>query len=231
MAAEAVWCMWLPRDALTKLATHDIQALTSVSWPWASVMGPARAFVASAQRLGWRLDSALVVHTDVGMTLDFCCDSPAFVRSEVKVAVRRWRWRNVEEKIPALRSGTGGHGAHIHPIFGLLQARPSANWGPQEQGALRSVISNRQWPQARLYSAGKVASRNCRLCVELGHCSEADTDQKHCGTLLHRAWTCPATQELRQTRWFQIGCRRKSGGPFVLTARWRQPTLPCTLGR
>ena len=175
MWAEAVWCMWLPRSALTKLAAHAIRSLVSLSSPWASVVGPAGAFVASAQRLGWTIENALTVRTDCGTTLDLCRDSPAHVRSEVKAAVWRWRWRKVEEKIPALHSGQGGHGAHLHPIFRLLQSRPSVNWGPQEQGALRSVVANRQWPQARLYSAGKVASRNCRLCVGLGFCNEEET--------------------------------------------------------
>ena len=136
--------------------------------------------------------------TDRGVALDLSRDSPAFVRDQVSQSVWRWRWRRVEERIPALRTGKGGFGAHLQPVFRLLRAKASKQWGPREQGALRSAFANRQWTQCRLYSAGLASSRNCRLCVRFGVCDEGDTDPAHRGTLLHRIWTCPVTEAFRQ---------------------------------
>ena len=71
----------------------------------AAVTGLAAAFAGSAYCLGWQPQGATLVETDNGQLVGFCRDSPAFVRDEVRAAVWRWRWRNVEEKIPALRTG------------------------------------------------------------------------------------------------------------------------------
>jgi len=97
-----------------------------------------------------------------------------------------------------LRRGAGGFGAHVQPIFRLLQAKPSKQLSWRERGALRSAFTNRQWPQCRLHSAGLVSTRNCRLCVQLGFCGADDPDPVHHGTLLHRIWLCPATESVRR---------------------------------
>ena len=81
-----------------------------------------------------KVESASNVETDRGAPIDFCRDSPASVRAEARQAVWRWRWRNVEEKIPVLRSGMGGYGAHFNPLFHLLQTRPTAVWGAVSWG-------------------------------------------------------------------------------------------------
>ena len=123
--AEAVWSSWLPRSALDRLARHAIARLSAAASPWSLVAGPAAAFVASAFRLGWVLENALSMSTDHGVQIDLRRDPPAFVRDLVRASVWRWRWRNVEAKIPALRASEGGQGAFFSQIFRLLQAKSS----------------------------------------------------------------------------------------------------------
>ena len=149
MWAEAVWCGWLPRPDLQALASNALHRILGRDCPWRHVTGPATAFVASARRLGWVVRDAVQVLTDQRLLLDLTRDSPAFVRKQVVQAVQRWRWQKVEERVPALQSAAGGLGAHIRPIWQLLQARPCKHWGYREKGALRSTFTNRQWTQCR----------------------------------------------------------------------------------
>ena len=133
MWAEAVWCKWLPRVVLCRLADYVVRMLMVVSSPWAQVTGPAGAFVASAQHLSWVVSDALPVRSDRGVQLNFSRDSPAFVQHEVRKSVWRWRWRGVEERITALQTAAGGFGVHFFPLFRLLQAKPCEAWVPREK--------------------------------------------------------------------------------------------------
>ena len=211
MWAEAVWCGWLSKDTLQALAGQSLQRILGRDAPWSRVTGPATAFVASARRLSWVVRDATQLLTDNGLRIDLTRDSPAFVRRQVSDSVRRWRWRSVERRIPSLRRGAGGFGAYLQPIFRLLQAKPSEHWGRREKGALRSALTNRQWTQCRLHSAGLARNKNCQLCVQLGYCAEDDADPKHRGTLLHRIWLCPAMEPFRQSlvpSWLRSQVRR-----------------------
>jgi hypothetical protein len=197
MWSDAVWSQWLPRTALDSLTKAALAIVNEGAISWSKVRGPAAAFVASALRLGWQVNDAFNLVTDRGWSIDLCRDSPAFVISEVRKAVWRWRWRRLEGKHPCLAVGAGGYGPLVLPIFGLLNSKPRADWGAKEQGGLRSTVADRQWPQARLKSAGLVTSPNCQLCVRFGHCAMDDTSLRHRGTLLHRLWTCPVLEQAR----------------------------------
>ena len=119
---------------------------------WAKAKGPAAAMVASCQRLGWTVVSSTELRTDRGETLDRCLDSPAAVKLEVARAVKRWRWRNVEAKLPQLRKGGSGTGALMEPITKLLKSRTNnEDWNPALRGSLRSAIAGRQYPQSRVF--------------------------------------------------------------------------------
>ena len=59
--------------------------------PWRQVKGPGAAAAATAQRLGWRFDSATAIVTGDGRAIDLLLDSPAAVRLWVREAVRAWR--------------------------------------------------------------------------------------------------------------------------------------------
>ena len=211
MWSEAVWCQWLPRAALCRLAEAVIALVDNTTTPWKKVCGPAAAFVASATRLGWHVKDAYTLVTDRGALLDMRRDSPTFVTSEVRNAVWRWRWRRLEDKHKCLVQGDGGYGPFIQPILRLLRLKPMAEWGAKQQGALRSAVADRQWPQARLHRAGLVASRNCQLCVRFGYCDPDSTDRRHAGTLLHRLWTCPVLEAERRKRvpdWLYVDAKR-----------------------
>ena len=187
------------------------------NFSWRRVRGPAAAFVASAERLGWFVEDAFNLVTDLGVHLSLTVDSPAHVIELVHDSVRRWRWRKLEARMPHLRQGDGGHGPFIEPIFKLLRPRGSAEWTAKQQGSLRSAMTNRQWCQLRLFKAGRVQSKNCRLCVMYGHCDEMDPHPRHTGHEVHRLYTCPVTEPYRRLNapdWLQreVGAKLNDSG-------------------
>jgi hypothetical protein len=52
--------------------------------------------VASCARIKWTVLDAFRLKTDAGVVLDLRLDPPAMVEAQVKRAVERWRWRNME---------------------------------------------------------------------------------------------------------------------------------------
>ena len=91
--------------------------------PWAVVRGPAAAYVATANRLGWRVQGPLTVVTDDGSTLDFAIDSPAFVKAAVDSSVRRWRGRMVAQRLAGADPDGLGLGPSLTHIYRLLDVR------------------------------------------------------------------------------------------------------------
>ena len=66
MWAEAVWSQWLPHAAFRRLVQSALALVNDQgNIAWASVHGPAAAFVASSLRLGWQ-----VVNAYTGVTED-----------------------------------------------------------------------------------------------------------------------------------------------------------------
>ena len=197
--AEAVWESWMPRSALQRMVeAAKTRAAGSKASMWSTVTGPAAAFVASASRLGWAITDATKIVTREKVELDLCRDSPAMVKYHTKRAVWQWRWGRLESKLPSLKQGEGGHGLHVQPLFSLLKSkRASENWDRQQRGALISSVINRQWTQARLFSAGMADNMACRLCVAKGLCSPDSQDPRFRGTAVHRLFTCGATKEYR----------------------------------
>lgn len=189
----------MPRSALSKILSAAITKQADRQSPWAVVYGPAAAYLASARRLGWIVTTALSATTDEGVVLDYTKDSPAQVARAVQQSVIKWRWRRVEDKHPSLKRAAGGFGAHMAPLFQLLNSKKiREEWTPQAKGGLVSAITNRQWTQARLYQAKLTTTHNCRLCVAMGLCDPCDPDPKHRGSLVHRYWICPVLHPLRQ---------------------------------
>ena len=112
-----------------------------------------------------------------------------------------------------------GLGPNLACIYRLLDPRRNAeddDWGPRERAGLRSATANRQWPQARLCSAGLAESPECQLCVKArgllhtpvvdnvpgahpaGAAVVATADSIPRGTLVHRVWECAVTERHRQ---------------------------------
>ena len=74
MWAEAVWGAWMPSMALQRMVVFAISNLKHLVSVWNRVRGPAAAFVASAWRLGWKVQSYRMVIIDDGTLLDFLRD-------------------------------------------------------------------------------------------------------------------------------------------------------------
>ena len=97
--AMAVWHGWVSRAAFSKLISVSRAKLAAAKNPWSKVHGPAAAFVATANRIGWCVQGPLDITTDDGTHLDFCVDSPAFVKAAVDASVRRWRGRKIGRRL------------------------------------------------------------------------------------------------------------------------------------
>ena len=93
-------------------------------------------------------------------------DPPAEVARQVAVAVRMWRWRNIEKAIPQLKMGEHEQAAVMQPIWSLLTSRQNNDeWNPNLRGYLKSCQAGRQWPQARLKAANLSSHSACALCL------------------------------------------------------------------
>jgi len=214
------------------LAAAALHKLASAKHAWSAVAGPAAAFVASAQRLGWQVHTAVRITLDDGREVALDLDSPAIVRQWVCDSVRRWRWRTIADRLPSLHGDGRGCGALMHPVWKLLSYRSNAaDWGPAERAGLRSTILNRQWPQARLHQAGLADDPGCRLCsTHLPTGSDIPA-----GTLGHRIYGCqilkPHRDRLASIRVTSsvaaqsraLGC---SPGDGVDSASWLRALFP-----
>ena len=146
--ATAVWEGWMPERAMERLVARAKQRHKNAKNVWAKVKGPAAAMVASCRRLGWTVVNSTELRTDQGEPLDLLLDSPAAVKLEVARAVKRWRWRNIEAKMPQLKKGGSGVGALMEPIAKLLKSKANnEEWNPALRGSLRSAIAGRQYPR------------------------------------------------------------------------------------
>lgn len=94
-------------------------------------------------------------------------DSPRFVHRVVRAAVDRWRWRRIEDKMPAFHSSGAGRRAAWRPVLCVLGRRDSTNWGPEHQGVLFFLTIGKQWTQQRLHRAGLADSNLCQLRFDL----------------------------------------------------------------
>ena len=163
--AMAAWEHRLPHPALLSMVAEAKVKLTTAKRMWAMVVsGPAAAMVATAARLGWVVQDAFNLVTDLGEPLKLLEDSPKTVRLAVREAVKRWRWRNVEHSLPELAKAEGGRGAMMNPIWRLLASKRSDDaWNPLLRGSLKSVIAGKQWPQQRCFKAGWGVHPKCTI--------------------------------------------------------------------
>jgi len=184
MWSMAAWERWYPLRMLDKLMQATIERLGPLHKLWSVVYGPAAAVYATADRIGWVMESATKIRLDDGSQLDLLMTSPAYVKTAANKAVERWRWKQVDDRYPALRDGGLGIGAWWKPILSVLRQANSPSFGYQQKGALKSAIAGRQWAQQRLKQAKLVDDGSCQLCLDFGR-------EPAAGTLLHRVM-CPA---------------------------------------
>ncbi len=201
--AQAVWNRWMPIRALQRLVTSAHRRIARASRPWSVVRGPGAAVVATAARLGWTVRDTRCLVMDDGRELQLDVDPPIVVARECEAAVRRWRWRSIEQAVPSLDSGGAGHGANFGPVRALLRPAPDTpQWTAEFRGALRSAVLGRQWPQCRCFAAGFAEHNRCCLCLAAvlrqygaDTIDDLSADARNAvpvGSLVHRVYSCPA---------------------------------------
>ena len=92
----AVWEKWMPEAALERMVIDAKRRIAKARSVWSVCYGPAAAVVASWARLKWTVADAVTLRTDEGKFLSLKLDPPAVIMIEIRKAVQRWRWRNVE---------------------------------------------------------------------------------------------------------------------------------------
>ena len=164
--AKAVWEKWIPRKFLGVLAATAKRELAIPARPWASVTGPGKGFVLTASRLSWVVQDAFHITTDTGKQLQLDVDPPVVIVRECRAAVRRWRWRAIEDRHHSLHSKGVGAGAEMAPIWRLHRSKEETdNWNSTLRGVLKSAIAGRQWSQQRCHQAGCVEHNKCLFCL------------------------------------------------------------------
>ena len=175
MWAKAVYNGWLPGGFLRRMMQQARGMMATNGIHWQSATVPALASVYSAARCGWRFVDYRTVITDTGDEFKLDVDSPAIVNKLGNEAVRQWRWRRVARLWPEMGGDAGEPGAIMQPIWRLFDPRTKLDgWGADERGALRSVLTNRQWSQARCNMAKFVDHDRCLLCLSDVGCCIAD---------------------------------------------------------
>ena len=175
--AKAVWTKRVPLRILDGALARAQAVQQQRSHPWASVVGPGGAVVATLRRIGWQATSAAMWTTHDGTVLDLADDiSPRSLQSLIAKAVERWQYQQVaqHEGLEHLR-----HGIHIGPIKKVISSL-TARQLTKEASGLRSTVIGAQWPQARLFEAGLAACDQCQKCGAAA------------GTLPHRHGSCVA---------------------------------------
>ena len=173
--AEAVWHSRLPRGVLQRIVGQAIPKLANAKSKWQHVKGPGAAMVASAQRIGWVVESATRIQTETGRVLLLDEDPPVVVKRAVEQAVRMWRDSLIIAKFQHLNGNTvPNHGLQVAPIWTVLNCKTNTdNWNGLHKGALRSAIACRQWTQLRCADAGFGTHDKCLLCLEAAKRAES----------------------------------------------------------
>ncbi len=158
--AKQVWCrVDSPRVGSLKLAfKHAMRRMAGLKDYWRAVYGPGTATIASLWRLGWTMDSAFVVRSDVGVSYDMRVYSPLRLRRRLHEACERWQCRNSSSIDLAALGDLDWDNLRF-----LLHGRRSP-LSAEERGALRSLVDGSAWDAVRCWQAGYVDSPSCRSC-------------------------------------------------------------------
>ena len=136
MWAAAVWNKRLPLESMHRMVTKGKRQIAKARNVWSVCRGPATAFIATCYRLKWVVKGAVTVITDNGKVIQFHLDSPAAIAIQIKLAVRRWRWGNLEKTMPQLAKGGNTNGALMTPVWKLLKSKQNDDeWNPACRGA------------------------------------------------------------------------------------------------
>ena len=174
----AIWEKWSPVAPMQRVVEDATQRIAKATRKWAVVYGPGAALILTCTRLRWRILSATKLVTDLGEQLDLLLDPPRVVVMHCFAAVQRWRWRRVEETMPQLAANGAGRGPIMEPIWQLLRTKTKeVGWSAAHKGCLRSIIPNRQYPQARVKNCGWATHDRCLFCLS----DLVDAESPHSG--------------------------------------------------
>ena len=130
--AQAVWNNWLPLDSLQLSLDVARTRTTGSTRPWSVANGPAAAFLLTLERVGWTVHDATNITTDAGREIELTIDPPVMVSRLMEAAVRRWRWKNVADAHPSLKSGCA-----FDPVLKLLNSkRADDRWNAMLRASL-----------------------------------------------------------------------------------------------
>jgi len=209
--AEAVWTLRLSIRDLQVAVWSEALRLAPLKHPWQAVRGPVGAFLLSAARGGWHVGNCITL-VKGSRTLRMDRTPPAAIAEILSREARDVLWGQLGKQ-----PGLAGLGAPaIGPIRRLLARKCCSWWSMAHKVALRSIFIGSQWPQERLFQCGLADTPLCCRCREAP------------GSLLHRAWRCPATagwraQALRESD--LVGLDVKEGVASVFLERAIAPSL------
>ncbi|CAK0823664.1 unnamed protein product, partial [Prorocentrum cordatum] len=150
--------------------------------PWQQVRGPAGAFIATKQRLGWE---TLAAHSiTIGEEhLDLRTLPLRYLKQRISTATEnglKSDWLRIHGEKHGLDS------LFVEPVAALLKRPLSKKWTLEHQTRARNLWCGGTWPQRRLFDKGAAEDRTCKACHE------------HEGTDRHRTFACSARQEHRR---------------------------------
>ena len=117
--ALACWENWATEVAMEAIIKVALAMVAKGKNRWATVYGPGAALVMTCIRIEWQVVSARHLVTHEGEMLDLKLDPPAVVLLKVADAVRRWRWKKIENICPQLAVNGSGRGAVMEPLMAV----------------------------------------------------------------------------------------------------------------
>ena len=157
----ALWDDWVPRFILARSLHQAVQETIC----WNKVQGPARATIASLQRIGWSLLSPFVWQPPRGQAINIDHVAPRDLTRLLKIDALNWTWVQAAQH----RSLYDGLTAAplLQPLQRILKKPPAVQWSGKHSGMLRC------------YMAAAPGRSTCDLC--------GDTWSQW-----HTAWNCAA---------------------------------------
>ena len=119
--ATAVWEERLPYESLQGMIAEGKRQLEKPRHRWAGCRGPGIALVGTCHTLKRVVQDAVTIVTDDGKVSQLQVGSFAAVGNQVKMALRRWCWRNLEKTMPRFAKGGSGNSALMAPLWNLLK--------------------------------------------------------------------------------------------------------------
>ncbi|CAK0827805.1 unnamed protein product, partial [Prorocentrum cordatum] len=176
---EMVWASLLPEAAARSCLTRGL-AIAQKPHPWRLVKEPNSALVLTLARVGWGFiqSDPYKIHDANGGEYDVRRHSPAFFGNRIAQDCRAAI--GLEE---VARQGPSMWGWRVPPFWQPimdLACHRSEVWDQRHQRALRSLVQNTYWCQARAGAVDPSVPTSCLLCGYTG------------GSLYHRSFQCEA---------------------------------------